>query len=356
MFFNRYYTTQMSASKNQLKMRFVKIRSENGKRARIFSLITAVILIFTAMIATVAVSALEGDRANTVEVLYNGKEQHLNSSPFVYQSEVYLPLREILNICGIDNDKISYDNGSINIKFSSEKTDVNAKIEINKHGVTFDTDKKYRIMGYERDEIPVRSTTHPALLVNDTTYVPVGMILRIKNYYIAHDYDDRDYLDFLTGLEVRWYGSDGKYDTVVCLPVYAAGDKYNPQNYYSEHERVVIGTAADFDNENFETTEINNYYFPVNAKKHILLDENGKVMAVMPYENFRHESIDNAGGGVSQWSMLADFRRVSSYKPPSYMKKVEDNRGGVTVFKNEQRGDHNYCLSYCFADKRYYIK
>lgn len=87
-----------------------------------------------------------------------------------------------------------------------------------------------------------------------------------------------------------------------------------------------------------------------------MLDENGKVMAVMPYENFRHESVDNAGGGVSQWSMLADFRRDPSYKPPSDMKIVEDNRGGVTVFKNEQRGDRNYCLSYCFADKRYYIK
>ena len=51
-----------------------------------------------------------------------------------------MPLREILNICGIDNDKISYDNGSINIKFSSEKTDANAKIEINKHGVTKNTE------------------------------------------------------------------------------------------------------------------------------------------------------------------------------------------------------------------------
>ena len=81
MFFNRYYTTQMSASKNQLKMRFVKIRSENGKRSRIFSLITAVILVFSVMIATIAVSALEGDSANTVEVLYNGKEQRLSDKP-----------------------------------------------------------------------------------------------------------------------------------------------------------------------------------------------------------------------------------------------------------------------------------
>ena len=349
--FKRFYTTSMSASKKELQARFMKIRSDTGKMARMMSLVMAAALIFVTAFAAVVMAAVEAQNTDSIMILYNGKEQAVNHTPFEYEQEIYVPLRDVLKICGIGDENISYDNGEITVTFTPENfggSSVRATIRINQSGIVFDRDSEYRIMGIKG----ARSTTHPALLADGTTYIPAGMVLRMKNYYIAEDYDDRVYLDLLGKLEIRRYDSEGKYDAVISGAIDVNNpNKYDPSSYCGRDEKVVIGTAEDFNAEQFGHTEINGYYYPVDAKKHILVDENGRVQAVMPYESFRHESVNPTGGGTSSWKTIKDYEDDS----------LTRRRGGFNIFMNVWQPDGNggtrsRCLDYCFADFRYFVK
>ena len=286
--FENFYTTSMSEGKKQLKTRFDKMRREVSAAARLMSLIAAVVVLCTTVMAMAGAAAADKKTADSIAVLYNGEEKVMTNRPFISNSEVYVPLREVLNCCGVANGDIAYDNGAVTVMFHTqlpEAETVRASLEINRNGVAFDKDSEYRIMGIS-DESPDadlrRSTTHPAMLVDGTTYIPVGMVLRLKNYYIARKYDDRVYLDLLKGLEIRLYGADGKYDALVSAPIDVNGaNKYAPESYFAENERVVIGKAADFQDEKFGYTQINGYYFPTNTVKRIVTGDGGKVKAVI---------------------------------------------------------------------------
>lgn len=342
------YTTKMSSDKKTLQNRFAKIRSKNVFSKTVLFIMTAVIT--TAMLcAGIATAAIGVPPENAVEILYDGTVRQLKNQPFIYESEVYVPLREIMNICGVDDSNISYDNGNIKISFTDSRYGIiEAYIAINQNGVAFNKDSEYRIMSIDG----ARTTTHPALIVNDSTYIPCGMLIRIKNYYIAEDFDDRIYTDLLGNIEIRKYNADGKYDAVVCAPVNIdTADKYNPQSYYAKDERAVIGTASDFDSKEFGHTEINGYYYPTDAAKHILIDDDGRVLAVIPYENFRHERIDPAPFGTST------FKNVMKYTEDSLAVK----RGGGDVFANGIRTlpdgkEYSFARLYCFIDFRYVVK
>ena len=345
--FENLYTTKMSAGKKTLQLRFIKIRSEAGRLSQIAAVIMLAAVIAVMFGAAIVTAALDIPAENTVAVFYGGKQQNLQNQPFTSNGEVYLPLRELMNICGVADEDISYNNGNIEIFFkTSDVTQFKAYLIINSNNIAFDKDSEYRIMGIDGE----RTTTHPALLVNGAAYIPSGMIMRIKNYYIAKDFDDRIYLNPLGSLEIRRYDADGKYDAVICAPIDVNGtDKYNPKSYYNENERVVIGTAEEFDKKEFGHTEINGYYFPTDAKKHIIVDENGKVVTVAPYENFRHESVDPAAIGTSSWQSAINYFGN------------EHKRGGVDVFSNELRvlpdgKTSNFCLLYCFVDFRYFVE
>lgn len=351
--FENIYTTKMSAGKKNLQARFANIRGGRGKISKFAAIALTAVLTAAALCGAAVMAAVDTATANTVSVFYNGAEQNLKNQPFIYDSEVYLPLRELMNICGVDNGNISYDNGIVKVRFASDaKIPVEAEIGINRSGIRFDKDYEYNIM--EISDRDSRSTTHPAIVVNDTTFIPSGMVLKIKNYYIAEKYDDRVYLNLLGNLEVRRYGADGKYDAVISAPTdMNKADKDNPKSYCGENERVVIGTAADFDNEEFAHTEINGYYYPTDAKKHILVDDEGKVIAVIPYESFKHESVDPQTGGTSSWETAVSYAENED--------GLMLRRGGINVFVNEKRTsadgtNYNYAMPYCFVDFRYFVK
>ena len=350
------YTTKMSASKRTLQTRFAKIRSGSGKLSKMMALISGAVVVAVMVCATVVMASFNAQNAGSITVLWDGAQKGLSHKPFVSNSEVYIPLRETLNICGVNDQDITYDNGKITVTFYPEKlggNPIRAYITAGQSNISFDLDSKYRIMGITDARTAaqpecVRTTTHPALVLNDTTYIPLGMALRLKNYYYAKNFDDRIYLDLLGSLEIREYDENGKYNAVLCAPIdMNKADKYNPSSYCEKDEKVIIGTAEDFESENFGHTEVNNYYYPVDAKKHILVDDDGKVIAVMPYENFKHESVNPTGGGTSMWTGVT--RRAND--------PFNAERGGFNIFSNEKRiidgKEYGYCLDYCFIDFRY---
>ena len=325
---------------------------------KLVSVLTVLIMSLSA--CSIGVMA-EDNTDDMAKVFYGGAEHTLQNKPFISDSELYLPLRELMNICGVSNDDISYDNGKISVLFKTNP-DIWVTVEMNvgQNGVAFDKDLEYDILGIEN----IRSTTHPVILANDTAYIPVGMLIRIKNYYVSQNWDRRVYLNLLRNLEVRQYASNGKYDAVLSTPIIdVSGEKrYSPQKYINDGEDFFIGSVYGFDNRDFTHTEINGYYFPTDAHKCILVDGDNKVIAVMPYENFRHERIDPTPHGVSSWELakryIDDIRSDSLLNRPN---EIPYGRGGLNVCQNipriSQDGEkYQYMLPYCFVDFRYVVK
>ena len=319
------------------------------------------LLILSLSVFGVGVMAEDTDDNVWVKVFYDGAEHTLQNKPFISDSELYLPLRELMNICGVSNDDISYDNGKISVLFKANPDMwVTAEMNVGQNGVAFDKDLEYDILGIEN----IRSTTHPVILANDTAYIPVGMLIRIKNYYVSQNWDRRVYLNLLRNLEVRQYASNGKYDAVLSTPIIdVSGEKrYSPKKYINDGEDFFIGSVYGFDNRDFTHTEINGYYFPTDAHKCILVDGDNKVIAVMPYENFRHERIDPTPHGVSSWELakryIDDIRSDSLLNRPN---AIPYGRGGLNVCQNIPRisqdgTPYQYMLPYCFVDFRYAVK
>lgn len=325
---------------------------------KLVSVLTVSIVVFSAFGAGVMAEDNTDDMA---KVFYGGAEHTLQNKPFISDSELYLPLRELMNICGVSNDDISYDNGKISVLFKANPDIwVTAEMNVGQNGVAFDKDLEYDILGIEN----IRSTTHPVILANDTAYIPVGMLIRIKNYYVSQNWDRRVYLNLLRNLEVRQYASNGKYDAVLSTPIIdVSGEKrYSPQKYINDGEDFFIGSVYGFDNREFAHTEINGYYFPTDAHKCILVDDDNKVIAVMPYENFRHERVDPTPHGVSSWELakryIDDIRSDSLLNRPN---AIPYGRGGLNVCQNIPRisqdgTPYQYMLPYCFVDFRYVVK
>ena len=325
---------------------------------KLVSVLTVLIMSLSA--CSIGVMA-EDNADDMVKVFYDGAEHTLLKEPFISARELYLPLRELMNICGVSNDDISYDNGKISVLFKANPDIwVTAEMNVGQNGVAFDKDLEYDIMGIEN----IRSTTHPVILANDTAYIPIGMLIRIKNYYVSQHWDRRVYLNLLRNLEVRQYTPGGKYDAVLSTPIIdVSGEKrYSPQKYINDGEDFFIGSVYGFDNRDFTHTEINGYYFPTDAHKCILVDGDNKVIAVMPYENFRHERIDPTPHGVSSWELakryIDDIRSDSLLNRPN---AIPYGRGGLNVCQNIPRisqdgTPYQYMLPYCFVDFRYVVK
>lgn len=325
---------------------------------KLVSVLTVSIVVFSAFGAGVMAEDNTDDMA---KVFYGGAEHTLQNKPFISDSELYLPLRELMNICGVSNDDISYDNGKISVLFKANPDIwVTAEMNVGQNGVAFDKDLEYDILGIEN----IRSTTHPVILANDTAYIPVGMLIRIKNYYVSQNWDRRVYLNLLRNLEVRQYASNGKYDAVLSTPIIdVSGEKrYSPKKYINDGEDFFIGSVYGFDNRDFTHTEINGYYFPTDAHKCILVDGDNKVIAVMPYENFRHERVDPTPHGVSSWELakryIDDIRSDLLLNRPN---AIPYGRGGLNVCQNIPRisqdgTPYQYMLPYCFVDFRYVVK
>ena len=106
-------------------------------------------------------SSLPDIDVNAVNIVVNDKLTQLHNKPFIHDGVVYLPLREVLNLKGITDEYILWNDGIIEIT----SPDLVAAIEI-------DSDKVKR-------NNQIVSTGAKALLQGGSTYIPVAIFTEL---------------------------------------------------------------------------------------------------------------------------------------------------------------------------------
>lgn len=301
----------MSGEGKTLEKRFKNI-AKTGKRSKLRNAAAAVIMVATAA-ATLFASAALADTvgshsAGDIAVFVNGNEINLANKPFTDNYETYVPLRETLNACGVADGDITYLNGQINMTLHSDVTggDYTAHINIGEQNIAFDGDAAgdYKLVN------GARTTTHPALLKDGVTYVPIGMMSRIKQYDIELEDGAERVRDFrynralpvklLKGLTVRKYDESG-FDAV--LDDWTTAESYNPEDYYESGEKVVIGNWQKQEEQGYHQYAQTNWYnYPLDAVKRIVTDDEGKVIGIVTVENQKHEALNGSGLSSQSWT------------------------------------------------------
>lgn len=242
------YTTKMSGDAKTLQKRFSKIRSKQSRKSKITAAVMAALLAMTALFATVAMAAIDGNSDNEIKFeIYNGDTKiAINHKPFIYDGQYYLPLRDLLNGFGITD--ITYNNGIVDVSFPyhpNERYATRGRFVIGRNMVYLENGDQALSVGSVILGNPI--------LQNDVTYVPFNSIEHLIRY------------GQLTDITLN-----------VIRPT-------EPEKYYEKGEEVFIGTALEQDN-----------YTPENGKivKRIIVDENGETLAVIPVENQIEKNVD----------------------------------------------------------------
>lgn len=288
----KLYTTKMSADKKSLQKRFSKIRSKSGRISKLMSILMSVAVLVTIACATIVMAAVDNiEQTSTFYEVYNGQEKiELTHTPFVYKGEYYLPLRQVLNGFGIEN--IDYNNGEISIylpdgKYANTPTICNVKI--NDNMVSFGN------WGYKI------ALQNPPILKDSTTYVCV---------------------EFFETLMRVGYTEDFRLNII---------KPDSPEHYYSSDEEVFIGTADEQD----LYTERNKD----KIIKRILVDDYGKVLAVIPVENQMAKSIDEALNGYDTALTANSYKEIfeckTSFKTFSG-EEIETRTYTLIINKNDE--------------------
>jgi len=130
--------------------------------------------------------SLPGIDVNSVNVVINNNELiQLKNKPFIYDDVVYLPLRELLNLKGITDENIVWDNGRIHVKTA----DANVILEINSDEFRKDTQ--------------IYKTGPKVLLIDSTTYFPVTMLEQLDIGSVTNAFFDKN--DNIIGCVISVY-------------------------------------------------------------------------------------------------------------------------------------------------------
>lgn len=272
------------------------------------SVLAVVIAATTLLTSGVLADTIGSYGAGDIAVFVNGRNVSLSNKPFVDNHEVYVPLRETLNACGVADNNITYLDGQINMTLHSDVTDSDytAHINIGAQNIKFDGDTAgdwHLVDG-------TRTTTHPAILKDGVTYMPVGMFSRIKQYDIeikdkaqhhkGFRYNRALPVKLLKGLTVRKYDENG-FDVV--LEDWTTAESYKPEDYYENGEKVIIGTLKKQEEQGYPVYVQTNWYnYPTNAVKRIVTDEEGRVLCVVMVENQKHEALNGSGLSAAEWN------------------------------------------------------
>ena len=252
-------TTKMASSKKILKRRFIMIRNKR-KTSKFMSVISAVIAAIM-LSTTVFASGIIQNSFATDDIkyeVYNADNKiALKNEPFIYGSEYYLPLRDILDGFGVNN--ISYTDGEIKITFPKYMTKNETEEIMLKIG---DPLIHYNPVSSKEYGVVMRCAP---ILHNDVTYVTV-------------DYFE----DMMRSFDIQGFRLN------VIRPT-------EPENYYSKNEKVFIGTAEAQDSYSGELV------------KRIIVDENGETIAVVPIENQISENILRKTDETGIWSTYYSF-------------------------------------------------
>lgn len=282
--------------------------------------------------ATLAASCTAFADTEWVQMRNFGVNIDTENTPFEDNGQLYVPLRDTLNGCGVSN--IDYDNGTVNFTIASSDYETEVSVTEGQQNIKFSLD-------YDNDfweaHGGARTTSHPALLKDGVMYVPLGMLIHIKNFDVEIS-DEIHRLNLLPGLEIIRYNTDDTVDVMISKTEQATSK--NVSDYLYEKENAVIGTAEQLDAQPALNTEVNFYYFPSAPEKRILVDENNEVIAVCPIDCQYHEALVSTGrtyyGGTYSWQGI-------ERRDPD--KKVQmRNSFGKNIFENATRSNGNrYC-------------
>lgn len=185
------YTTKMSADKKSLQRRFSKIRSKNGKISKTMALFMTIFIVVTMIFATVVMAALDSEQSlensdvkEPITLYSNGRLIILDNKPFVKDNIVYFPLRETfekLGVFEIQGNEIVWDNWSINVKVTDDKTKepVFYIIKIDSDIIDIKDVRDKRITGVSVQpamNVKLQIPKQTPLLIGDKTYVPYTFI------------------------------------------------------------------------------------------------------------------------------------------------------------------------------------
>lgn len=336
--YRHFFTTEMCPQRKMVEKRFAMIKSSGRKYVSVLGIIIAALLVSASVLAGGVLNDAVGVYGDgIIEVSYEGKQINLKNKPFAHNEEIYFPLRELLNACGVSD--ITYSSGNIGFSMYTPQMPeypVMADVTVGENGIRFNLDSgrsdyRMELSGGKR------STTHPVLLKEDTAYVPLGVLIRIKDFTLdLRSGSETDYIDdfrysratrfyLLDGLKIIQNRGDGTYDVVLGTNYDVKGEnRFSPENYYSDGERVFIGTADQQESYGYYHKEINGYHYPIDPIKRILIDNEGKVVAVVPVQNQKHEVLDRLDGdtfsGHHSWQqpgegsglISADFESVKT--------------------------------------------
>ncbi len=240
----RPLTTQMASEKKIIKRRFEMMRSgkKTSKFTAAISVIVAVALLTATMFASGVLSALA--LGNTeIDVTNNGEKIELANEPFIENSTVYLPLRELLNLEGVTD--ISYNDGYAKFLIYSETPVEYRGLEYNFriNRVLIGSEYAY-IAGHSEGTTENTELFSAPILKDNTTYVPVDLFDKLKmsgqgvfenfvvsvkdNTALAGALYRNDDMNFKVALPLSWMG---KYqiienETFVYFVQSATYDKY----------------------------------------------------------------------------------------------------------------------------------
>lgn len=264
-------STGMTSNKNQIKRRFMMIKNKTkiSKKASVLSSFLAIAIlcttVFSSGVLANAIGVYEKDEI-VYEVYNGGTKVNLNTIPFIYDGEYYLPLRDTLNGFGIGN--ISYNHGDISISLlENERNEMPqmVKLQVGENTVSFESPVF--------NSMVIRSEP---LLRDDITYVSI------------------DFFELL--MQVAKVMPDFKLNVI--RPT-------EPENYYTKGEDVFVGTVAEQD-----------AYNPIDENgnrkivKRIIVDENRRTIAVVPIENQKSKNIQQKLESVNKAQILNGYSDI----------------------------------------------
>ncbi|GEM_PF-6106349 len=206
-----------------------------------------ILLSFCFLLVSATNVIAETQSNNVIEVYKNNSKIHFKNIPFIENNDVYLPLRETLSLFEINN--ITWDNGNITIDMSKKNIsnqisgrkpiDDFCSFNINTTTIIFKPSNTY----YYLRSIPI--------LRNGVTY--------ISSDFFANMISEKH----LEGITINVVQST------------------NPNDYHINNEDIFIGTAKQ--NDEAEWKEL---------KKRIVVNEENKVIAIIPVENQNKQLIE----------------------------------------------------------------
>ena len=220
----------------------IKNKKATSKIMSVLSALIAAVLLSTTVLASGVLSDLTTDHY-TIDIRnHRGEKIELNNKPFIENSEVYVPLRELFEKMGYLNSEdssIKWDNGTIEISVVFENRPAYYGLDIGKNWLRLaPPDDNYSVgVAIEMSDVPI--------LKGGTTYV----VLNDMNYMMYSYFGIRDENNQLCKLTYNVYEKNG---TDVTAQIAAATEAKKENALMKQPESTAALFLDAFAGGNFE--------------------------------------------------------------------------------------------------------